>query len=54
MYQWIWRHLPEPSTLRLATALLLVLGTVALLMGLVFPWVDRIWPTDDPGFRLEP
>jgi hypothetical protein len=53
MYGWIWRRLPEPFLLRLATALLLVLGAAALLMGLVFPWVDTIWPTDDPGFRLD-
>jgi hypothetical protein len=53
MYGWIWRRLPEALGLRLATALLLVLGTVALLMGLVFPWVGGIWPTDDPGFRLD-
>ena len=53
MYGWIWRRLPEPSALRLATALLLVLGVAALLMALVFPSVDRIWPTEDPHFLLE-
>ena len=53
MYGWIWRRLPEPSLLRLAAALLLVLGVVALLMSLVFPAIDMIWVIDDPGFRLE-
>jgi hypothetical protein len=53
MYGWIWRCLPEPLPLRLVTTLLLMLGVVALLMGLVFPWVESVWPTDDPGFRPE-
>ena len=53
MYGWIWRRLPEQPWLRLGTALLLLLGTIALLMGLVFTWLDGIWPMDDPSFRLE-
>ena len=53
MYGWIWHRLPEPFLLRLAAALLLALGAGALLMGLVFPWVGKIWTIDDPGFLLE-
>ena len=53
MYGWIWRWLPGPLLLRLSTALLMLLGATALLMGLLFPWVDRLWPLDDPGFRPE-
>ena len=51
MYGWIWRRLPTPPLLRVVTAFLLFTGAVALLMGLVFPWVEGLWPTDDPGFR---
>jgi hypothetical protein len=53
MYAWLWHRLPEPRWLRVAIALLLVLGAIALLMGVVFPWVDGIWSMDDPSFPLE-
>jgi hypothetical protein len=33
MYPWIWRHLPAPFPLRLATALVLVAGVVAVLLA---------------------
>ena len=44
MYPWIWRHLPAPFPLRLATALLLVAGVVALLFTVVFPWAEHSLP----------
>ena len=40
MYPWIWRHLPGPLAVRVATALLLVLAVAALLLFLVFPALD--------------
>ncbi|NIJ14430.1 hypothetical protein FHU38_004831 [Saccharomonospora amisosensis] len=44
MYGWIWRHLPGPVGVRAAIAALLVLGVVALLMLVVFPWVEPMLP----------
>lgn len=44
MYGWIWRHLPGPVAVRAALAMVLVLGAVALLMFVVFPWVEpKLW-----------
>ncbi len=43
MYTWIWRHLPGPLVVRGATALLLVLAAVALLLFAVFPALDGLW-----------
>ena len=39
MYPWIWRHLPGPLPVRVATAVLLVLAAAALLF-VVFPALD--------------
>ncbi|WP_198943290.1 hypothetical protein [Actinokineospora bangkokensis] len=44
MYGWIWRHLPGPVAVRVLTAAVLVLGVVALLMFVVFPWVEPKLP----------
>ncbi|WP_436493024.1 hypothetical protein [Actinokineospora sp. HUAS TT18] len=44
MYGWIWRHLPGPTAVRAITALLLVAGVVALLMFIVFPWLEPKLP----------
>jgi hypothetical protein len=44
MYAWIWRHLPGPFALRLTAAVLLAVGFVALLMFVVFPWVEPLLP----------
>jgi hypothetical protein len=44
MYGWIWRHLPGPLAVRVTLAVVLVLGVVALLMFVVFPWIEpRLW-----------
>ena len=40
MYPWIWRHLPGPLAVRVATAVLLVLAVAALLLFVVFPALD--------------
>jgi len=47
MYAWIWRHLPGPLPLRVAEAAILVLGIVALLMFVVFPWLEPLLPFND-------
>ncbi|MGW5050857.1 hypothetical protein [Actinokineospora sp. NPDC004072] len=44
MYGWIWRHLPGPLAVRVLTAALLVAGVVALLMFVVFPWIEPKLP----------
>lgn len=56
MYAWIWRHLPGPWPVRALLATILVLGVVALLMFVVFPWVEPILPfnnvsVDGEGIR---
>jgi hypothetical protein len=40
VYPWIWRHLPGPRPVRVATAVLLVLAAAALLLFVVFPALD--------------
>ncbi|MFC4005197.1 hypothetical protein ACFS2C_26670 [Prauserella oleivorans] len=47
MYGWIWRHLPGPPALRVVEAAVLVLGVVALLMFVVFPWAEPLLPFND-------
>ncbi|GLY70907.1 hypothetical protein [Amycolatopsis taiwanensis] len=44
MYGWIWRHLPGPVGAKLALAIVLVLGVAALLLFVVFPWLDPLLP----------
>ena len=47
MYVWIWRRLPGPLAVRLLLALLLVAAVVAVLMLVVFPWVEPKLPWND-------
>ena len=47
MYGWIWRHLPGGTAIRTAEALVLVLAVVALLLFVVFPWVEPRLPWND-------
>jgi hypothetical protein len=42
MYGWIWRHLPGPFAAKLTLAVVLALGVVALLMFVIFPWIDPL------------
>ena len=43
MYPWIWRHLPGGAV----TALALVLVVCALLLFVVFPWMEPRLPFND-------
>lgn len=47
MYSWIWRHLPGPLVVRLLEATVLLAGTVALLLIVVFPAVEPLLPYSD-------
>jgi hypothetical protein len=47
MYTWIWRHLPGPTAAKAAQALVLVLAVCALLLFVVFPWVEPQLPFND-------
>jgi hypothetical protein len=47
MYAWIWRHLPGGTASRVLIAALLVLAVCALLLFVVFPWVDPHLPFND-------
>ncbi len=47
MYGFIWRHLPGPTAVRAVTALVLALAVVALLLFVVFPWVEPRLPFND-------
>ena len=44
MYVWIWRHLPGPAAVKVAQAALLVAAVCALLLFVVFPWLDPHLP----------
>lgn len=44
MYGWIWRHLPGTTAVKAFEALLLLLTVVALLMFVVFPWIEPLLP----------
>jgi hypothetical protein len=44
MYAWIWRRLPGGTRTRILLAIVLALAVVALLMFVVFPWVEPRLP----------
>lgn len=44
MYTWIWRHLPGVLALKLLQVLVLVLAVSALLLFVVFPWIEPHLP----------
>ena len=44
MYTWIWRHLPGPLALKLGQVLFLFLAVCALLLFVVFPYLDAHLP----------
>jgi len=44
MYTWIWRHLPGVLALKLLQVLALVLAVSALLLFVVFPWIEPHLP----------
>jgi hypothetical protein len=47
MYGWIWRKLPGPVATKAVTAALLIAGVIALLMFVIFPWVEPMLPFND-------
>ena len=47
MYAWIWRHLPGGTGRKALLSLVLVLGVVALLLFVVFPWAEPHLPFND-------
>jgi hypothetical protein len=44
MYAWIWRRLPGGTRSKALVATALVLAVVALLLFVVFPWVEPHLP----------
>ena len=44
MYGWIWRKLPGGWPGKMAGSFLLVLGSLALLFFVVFPWIEPRLP----------
>ena len=44
MYTWIWRHLPGGLPGRLAGSFVLLLGALALLFFVIFPWAEPRLP----------
>ena len=44
MYVWLWRHLPGNLSLKLLQTLLLLLAVCALLLFVIFPWIDPHLP----------
>jgi hypothetical protein len=44
MYVWIWRHLPGPLALKLGQVLVLLAVVCALLLFIVFPWIEPHLP----------
>ncbi len=47
MYGWIWRHLPGGTASRTLLSLVLVAAVAALLLFVVFPWVEPRLPFND-------
>lgn len=44
MYVWIWRHLPGPVAVKLVQVVLLLAAVSALLLFVVFPWIEPHLP----------
>ena len=44
MYVWIWRRLPGPTAARVAQAAVLIAAACALLLFVVFPWLEPHLP----------
>lgn len=47
MYEWLWRRLPGGLPGKIAASLALLLGTLALLFYVAFPWVESRLPYND-------
>jgi len=44
MYVWIWRHLPGAMAWKMLQVLLLVAAISALLLFIIFPWLEPKLP----------
>jgi hypothetical protein len=44
VYAWLWRHLPGPWPARVLGCAVLLVGVVAVLFLVVFPWVEPRLP----------
>jgi len=51
VYGWIWRQLPGSWAVRAVEALILLLVVVALLLFVVFPWIESLLPFSDVTTR---
>ena len=47
MYVWIWRHLPGTLSLKMLQTLLLLAAISAVLLFVVFPWIEPKLPIND-------
>jgi hypothetical protein len=47
MYGWIWRTLPGNALAKLAVSLMLLIGVLALLWFVIFPWAEPLLPFGD-------
>jgi hypothetical protein len=47
VYTWIWRKLPGSTPAKTLEALVLVAAVCALLLFVVFPWVEPLLPFTD-------
>ena len=47
MYVWIWRHLPGAMAVKVLQTLLLLAAVAALLLFVVFPWIEPHLPIND-------
>ena len=47
MYVWLWRHLPGALAFKLLPVLVLSLALVALLLLVIFPWIEPHLPIND-------
>lgn len=47
MYAFIWRILPGPFVVKLVEAVVLLAAVIALLLFVVFPWVEPWVPFND-------
>ncbi|HEY9390979.1 MAG TPA: hypothetical protein VIR27_14600 [Mycobacteriales bacterium] len=47
MYTWIWRKLPGNTAAKVTGAAILILAVSALLLFVVFPWVEPRLPFND-------
>jgi hypothetical protein len=47
MYVWVWRRLPGGIPGKLIGSLLLLVGVLALLFYVIFPWAETALPFND-------